>query len=196
MGPLMQLGAHQTLSLLPSRLCPCRPHLPHRSHVPGELQPVVSAPRSPRHVAPPAWHRHATCPKKGRWGAASNRAAGSAGARGPKLGGGGQCQMLLLWHIWRREPGALSRSQVLAHAFVGSARPVGLARGCAADTDPALPGFFWLRWSKPSLPKPDGTRLQLGSRGGSVPGGQSPAPPLSGVQTARLHCAPRARCLH
>lgn len=127
------------LSSLPPRLRPCRPHLPQRGHVPGELQPVVSAPRAVPAPAAPAQHRDEAgrgCPQP-------------VGARGAALGGGGRCQTPSPWRIRSAEPGALGCSQISAHASVGAARSWGSVRPRRCGL--GLPGL--LR-SWPSLPQP------------------------------------------
>lgn len=127
------------LSSLPPRLRPCRPHLPQRGHVPGELQPVVSAPRAVPAPAAPAQHRDEAgrgCPQP-------------VGARGAALGGGGRCQTPSPWRIRSAEPGALGCSQISAHASVGAARSWGSVRPRRCGL--RLPGL--LR-SWPSLPQP------------------------------------------
>lgn len=130
------------LSSLPSRLRPRRPHLPQRGHVPGELQPVVSAPRAtppPAAPAPPAQHR----------GEGGGGCPQPVGARGAALGGGGRCQTPSPWRIRSAEPGALGCSQVSAHASVGAARSWGSVRPRRRGL--GLPGLLC---SQPSLPQP------------------------------------------
>lgn len=96
------------------------------------------------------------------------------------------------------EPGAFEPLPSFGACLCGSrslrrvsARPGWLR--VAATSSPLPPGFFWPRWSEPSLPEPDGTRLRFGSRRGSVPIGQSLAPQPAWVQAARPHCAARLR---
>lgn len=127
----------------PAAATPLEPHT-GRTATYGECLRASHAMR-----AAPARRRHTACRhQKGIGEPASSRAARSRlsgnGSTGPELGGGGRCQMPLLWHIRSREPGALSRAQVSAHAFVGAACSTALAHGRAGCRLPTRARDCWV----------------------------------------------------